>query len=295
MTKLKPFSKSLAKAGLKILPLIFFISACNSSVTPSFLKEDVAQAVNDLCKKEYQLDLVTKLVGQTLWVYMPLEDIITKSEKPEKYIERFLIEDKKNTLNEGILRVSYSVKPIPEREVKQEIALSKSVNEKLFNVLQVIRRVLFSTDNSKINNPLFFCIVTADIKNGIEIKQIFYLSDLKKISFGFISQTEYQHRIIQDTSVSTQIIGDTEGRHLDYQNITLEDFIVGQIQNRIRIKFQKPEVEKNADIDKEVLKIVAYTANTYNFRNFALLEMINLLEEKKTILNRTAVLNGSKD
>jgi len=295
MMKLKLSSKSLAKVGLKILPFILFLSACNSSVAPSFLKEDITQAVKDICKKEYQLNLTTKLIGQTLWVYMPLEDIVTKPPKPEKYIERFLIEDNKNSLSEGILKVSYAIKPVDEKEVNQEMSLDKKVNEKIFNVLQVIRRVLFSTDNSKTNNPLFFCIVTADIKNGFEIKQIFHLSDLKKLSYGLISQTEYQHRIVQDTLVSALIIGDTEGTHLNYQNITLEDFIVGQIQNRIRIKFQKPEVEKNADIDKEVLKIISYTVDTYNFRNFSLLEMTNLLNTRKTILNRTAVLNGSKD
>jgi len=295
MMKSKLFSKSLVKIGLKLLPFILFISACSSSVTPSFLKEDIVDAVKDICKKEYQLQLKIKLVGQTLWVYMPLEDIVTKSENPEKYIERFLIEDKKNSLSEGILRVNYFIKPIEEKEVQQEMALDKKVNEKIFNVLQVIRRVLFSTDNSKINSPLFFCIVTADIKNGFEIKQIFHLSDLKKLSFGFISQTEYQHRIVQDTLVSLLIIGDTEGRHLDYQDITLEDFITSQIQNRIRIKFQKPEVEKNADIDKEVLKIVTYTVNAYNFKNFTLLEMINLLNARKTIFNRAAVVGNFKN
>ena len=295
MMKLKRSSKSLAKAGLKILPFILFLSACNSSVAPSFLKENITQAVDELCKKEYKLDLTTKLVGQTLWVYLPLEDILIKPPKPEKYIERFLVEDKKNSLAEGILQVSYAIKPVAEKEIQQEMALDKNVNEKIFNVLQVIRRVLFSTDHSEINSPLFFCIVTADIKNGFEIKQIFYLSDLKKLSYGFISQTEYQHRIIQDTSVSALIIGDSQGTHLDYQNITLDDFITGQIQNRIKIKFQKPEVEKNADINKEVLKIVTYTVNAYNFRNFSLLEMVDLLNARKITLNRAAVLGGSKD
>lgn len=295
MMKSKRSSKNLAKLGLKILPLILFLSACSSSVTPSFLKEEITQAVNDICKKEYQLEIKTTLVGQTLWVYMPLENIVTKSEKPEKYIERFLVEDEKNSLSEGILRVNYFIKPVEEKEAQQEMALDKKVNEKIFNVLQVIRRVLFSTDHSKINNPLFFCIVTADIKNGFQIKQIFYLSDLKKLSYGFISQTEYQHRIVQDTLVSTLIIGDKLGSYLDYQNITLDDFIIGQIQNRIRIKFQKPEVEKNADIDKEVLKIIIYTAKTYNFRNFTQLEMINLLDNKKALFNRDAILGGAKD
>ena len=295
MMKSKLFSKSLVKTGLKILPLIFFLSACNSSVTPSFVKEDITSAVTDICKKEYQLNLVTKLVGQTLWVYMPLTDIVTKLPKPEKYTERFSVEDNKNSLSDGILKINYSIKPVEDKEITQDMSLDKKVNEKIFNVLQVIRRVLFSTDNSKINNPLFFCIVTADIKNGFLIKQTFHLSDLKKFSYGLISQTEYQHRIVQDTLVSALIVDDSEGIYMDYQNITLEDFITSQIQNRIRIKFQKPEVERNVDIDKEVLKIVTYTTNTYGFQNFNLLEMNNLVEAKKAIFNRTALSGTPKD
>ena len=295
MMKSRLSSRSLAKAGLKLFPLIFFLSACSYSTSPSFPKESIPQAVKDICKKEYKLNLSTKLVGQTLWVYMPLEDIISKAAKPEKYIERFLVEDQKNTLSEGILKVSYLIKPVGETEKQQEMTLDKSANEKIFNVLQVIRRVLFSTDNSRKYNPLFFCIVTADIKNGFEIKQIFHFLDLKKLSYGFISQTEYQHRIIQDTSVSAEIIGDIEGKHLDYRDITLEEFITSQIQNRIRLKFQKPEVEKNADIDKEVLKIIVYTINTYNFKDFSLVEAVNLQSGAKTTLNRAAVFSGPKD
>jgi len=285
----------LVRAGLKLLPLIFFLSACNSSITPSFLKEDVSVAVSDICKKEYKMDVTTHLIGQTLWVYLPLEDIVVKPPKPEKYMERFEVEDQKNTLFDGVLRVNYLVKPVPEKEKQQEMALNKSVNEKIFNVIQVIRRVLFSLDNSKKDNPVFFCIVTADIKNGFEIKQVFYCLDLKKLSYGFISQTEYQHRVVQDTGVSLEIIGDKTGRHLDYRDITLEEFITSQIQQRIRMKFQKPEVEKNADIDKEVLKIISYTINTYNFNNFTLVEMVNLVSSAKTILNRAAIFAGAKD
>lgn len=274
------------------LLLISLVTGCSSSTQPSYFKENINQAIKDICKKEYALDLSTKLAGQTLWVYMPLEDIVSKPPKPEKYTERFLVEDKKNTLSEGVLRVSYSIKPITERETQQEMSIDKSVNEKIFNVLQVIRRVLFSIDNSKKDNPLFFCIVTADIKNGFEIKQVFHFLDLKKLSYGFISQTEYQHRVVQDTAVSAQIIGDIEGSHLDYQNITLEEFIASQIQNRIRLKFQKPEVEINADIDKEVLKIITYTLNTYNFKDFSLVEIVNLVSAAKTTLNRAAALAG---
>jgi len=294
--KSKLSSKNLARAVLKLLPLILFLSACSSSTAPTFLKENISQAVKDICKKEYQLDVVTNLTGRTFWVYLPLENIITKSTKPEKYIERFLVEDKTNQFNERVLWVNYLVKPIPETERQQEMTLDKSVNTKIFNVLQVIRRVFFSMDNRQSeNNPIFFCIVTADIVNGFELKQIFHLLDLKKISYGFISQTEYQHRIIQNTAVSGQIIGDKEGRHLVYEDITLEDFLAAQIQGRIRMKFQKPEVEKDADIDKEVRKIISLTLNTYCFKDFALVEMMNLATGAKIILNQAAIFAELKE
>ncbi|MDD5561584.1 MAG: hypothetical protein PHT50_05595 [Candidatus Omnitrophica bacterium] len=294
--KSKLSSKNLARAALKLIPLILFLSSCTSSTAPTFLKENISKAVKDICKKEYQLDIVTKLAGRTFWVYLPLENIIIKSDKPEKYIERFLVEDKKNWFNQRILEISYSVKPVPETEKQQEMTLDKSVNTKIFNVLQVIRRVFFSMDNrEETKSPIFFCIVTADIANGFELTQVFYYMDLKKLSYGFISQTEYQHRIVQDTGVSAQIIGDREGEHLVYRDITLDEFLADQIQGRIRMKFQKPEVGKNADIDREVLKIVSLTLNTYAFKNFNLVEMTNLVTGAKTILNRAAVCAGPKE
>ncbi|MFA4933572.1 MAG: hypothetical protein WC574_03990 [Candidatus Omnitrophota bacterium] len=295
MMKLKPFSKSLAGAVLKILPFVLFLSACSSSTSPSFLKEDIAQAVKDISKKEYNLDIVTRLVGNTLWAYMPLEDILTKPAKPEKYIERFLLEERENSLQEKILKVSYLIRPTVENEKHQEMEINKASREKIFNLLRVISRVLMSTKLSKEEKPVFFCIVTADIKNGIEIKQTFHLLDFKKLSYNIISQTEYQHRIVQDTGVSLQVVGDKEGSHLNYYEITLEEFIADQIQGRIRLKFQKPEVESNADIDKEVLKIITYTLSTYGFKDFTLVELMNEATGKKVILNQTAIFANPKE
>jgi hypothetical protein len=295
MMKSKRSSKSLVKAVLKIIFLVFFLSACNSSPSPSFVKEDISRAITDICKKEYRLDIFTKLSGSTLWVYLPLENIVSKPDKPEKYLERFLLEDQKNSLEERILKVNYLVRPTTESEKTQEMTLDKTVNEKIFNVLQVIRRVLFSVGNFTQDTPQFFCLVTADIKNGFELKQIFYFLDFKKLSYNFISQTEWQHRIIQDTAVSPEIIGDRTGSHLNYRDITLEEFIADQIQNRIKFKFQKPEVPASADIDKEVLKIITYTLDAYQFKNFTFLELDNLATGKKITLNQAAILANSKE
>ncbi len=285
----------MAKTGVKLLFLIFFLSACNSSVAPSFSKEDITRAVKDICKKEYQLDIVTTLTGHTLWVYLPLENIISRPEKPEKYFERFKLESLESLLQDKTLKINYDIRPTPEKEKQQEVSIDKSVNEKIFNILQVIRRVLFSMGNANQDIPQFFCIVTADIRNGFEIKQSFYFADLKKLSYSFISQTEYQHRIIQETAIAAQIIGDRQGSHLEYRDITFEGFIADQIQTRIKLKFQKPEVEANADIDKEILKIVTYTLAAYRFKDVGLLELTNAATGKSIILNHQAIIANSED
>ena len=120
--------------------------------------------------------------------------------------------------------------------------------DKINNTWKVLRRVLFSMERSKGQEPQFFWLVTADIKYGFLMKELFYLTDLKKVSYEFISWTEFQHRTIQDMENNFGIIGDKEGKVLDYKEANLADFIAMQIQHRIKLKFQKPEVKEGADI-----------------------------------------------
>jgi hypothetical protein len=260
------------------------------STAPTYLKEDIDKAIQDICKNEYNIDVKVKLVGSTLWIYLPVEDMFTKADKPEKYSERFVIEDNKVGFKDGTLKAEYIIKSTPETEKTQEYKYNKVVLDKINNVWKVLRRVLFSLKRSREEHePKFFCLVTADIKNGFETREIFYYLDLKKVSYEFISWTEYQHRVLTDSDISLEAIGDTQGEHLDYRDITLDEFVASQIQHRIKLKFQKPEVDKNADIDKEILKIIIYTVKTYNLRDFSYVELDNLLTQSRTILNRAAL------
>jgi hypothetical protein len=215
--------------------------------------------------------------------------MITRADKPEKYLERFEVKDNKADFKESALKLAYSIKPIPEQAKYQEYKYNKDVLEKINSVLKVIRRVLFSMDRSKQNEPNFFYLVVADIKSGFETREIFYYLDLKKVSYEYISLDEFQHRTVTETDVSPKIIGDKEGRHLNYRDISLEEFVAAQIQSRIKLKFQKPEVEANADIDKEILKIAIHTIKTYELKDFEIVELNNLLTQNKVILNQAAV------
>jgi hypothetical protein len=293
MMKLRLFSRNLARAARDSLIVISLLVCfgCTSSTAPTFLTEDIDQAIKHICKKEYKLDLQVKLIGQTVWIYMPVENLFEKSDKAEKYKELFEIEQNSNTFDTGYstLKVHYAIKPIPEQEKIQKYKYNKKVMEQINNVWTVIRRVMFSIDRSHKNAPQFFCIVTSDIKNGFEIKELFYVRDMKKVSYDLISMGEYLHRVIQGSAISEAIIGDTEGIHLQYKDYTIEEFVAEQIAHRIKLKFQKPEVDKNADIDKEIAKLVVSTIKTYELRDFNSVEITNILTQNKTVLNKAAV------
>ncbi|MCX5706346.1 MAG: hypothetical protein NTW13_01525, partial [Candidatus Omnitrophica bacterium] len=274
------------------------LSGCSSSTQPTYLKENIDQAIRNICKKEYKMDVKSRLVGSTLWVYLPLEDLVTKTEesdKNKKYTERFSLEQNTVSLKDGLLKVEYLIKAIPEQEKQQEVKYNKDALEKIRNVWKVLSRVIFSTERLKRTEPQIFCVVTADIKNGLVILETSHHLDLKKVSYGLISWDEYQHRDIQDVEIKPEIIGDREGTSLDYKNISLNEFITKQIEYRIKLKFQKPEVGKNADIDKEVLKIITNTIKTYGFNNFSIAEINNLATNNKIIMNRAAVLAKATD
>lgn len=292
MTKSKLYSKSLVKCGLLVnifLLLLYYISGCSYSTAPTYLKEDIPQAIQNISKKEYDLDLQVKLTGGTVWIYMPVENIFEKADKPEKYVEKFLIAQNNSEFNEEVLKINYLISAIPQREKTQEFKYNKAIAEKMNNVLSVTRRVLFSMERVKTVEPKFICFIIADIKNGVEIREICYYPDLKKVSYNFISIDEYQHRTIQDVDFVPELIGDRQGVYLNYIDITLEDFISKQIQQRIKLKFQKPEVEKNADIDKEIIKIIAFTIKTYGIRNFNEVKINNLATNKTVSLNEAAI------
>jgi hypothetical protein len=211
------------------------------------------------------------------------------TDKPAKYIERFAIEQNSESLENGVFKLEYNIKSVPEQEKFQQIKINEAVFKKINGVLTVLRRVLFSIDPKKAGEPKFFSVVCADIKNGIEIRQLACYLDLKKVSYGFIGVEEYQHRSIQDLNIEPRAIGDKQGLYIDYKDISMGQFIASQIQHRIKLKFNRPEVDKNADIDKEIIKVVVYTIKAYNFKDFSTVELNNLITNNKITLNQQAV------
>jgi len=298
--RLRQSLNNLIKSGLLFsLPFCLNLLGClPEPLSYTYNLQDIPEAIQDICLKEYNFKVVVRLLEDTLWIYLPTEDLFStleKKEKPTKYIERFEIEENKGTFQNKRIKIEYLIKPIPEEEKYQEYKYNKAVLEKINNVLTVLRRVIFSLDKKSQSEPKFYYLVVADIKNGFEIREIIYYLDLKKVSYSFISLDEFQHRSPHEVSFNPGIIGDSEGLYLNYQNITLEEFISQQILYRIKLKFSKPEVTKDVDIDEEIKKIVAYTLKIYNFKDFQEIELHNLFTNYKVILNQQAILTSTPE
>lgn len=293
MMRSRPFSGNSARPARKrnlVLAAILLLGGCSSSIEPTYLFENIEDAVRDVALKEYKLEVTSRLIEQTLWVYIPLEDIITKTDKPDKFTEKFSVEINETSLRDKSLDVNYRIKRIPDAEKLQEIKYKKEALDKITTVWRVMRRIIFSMDRSR-NNPIkFIAIVTADVKNGFLIIEISCVDDFKKVSYEFISWGEFQHRTIQDTEAADEIKGNRDGAGLAFRNITMEEFLARQIQQRIKFKFQKPEVADNADIDKEVLKAVQTTLSIYKYEGFDSVKLHNLISGREVSLSRSSVL-----
>jgi len=293
MTKSKRSLKNSVSIVFSLSAFFFLVCGCTFSTEHTFLKEDIPHAIKDICYEEYDIDIYTVLTGNTLWVYLPLEDLFTQPKKPKISTERFQVKENQVTFKDWILESTYSIEKVPEKEKQQQVEYSKDASEKINGVWKVMRRVAFSTKAFTDEGPQFFSVVTADIKNGFVIKDLFFYEDLKKLSHSFISPSEFQHRDVQDMLPAPQVVGDTTGESINYQPTNFDDFITQQIAQRIRLKFEKPEVESDADIDQEIIKIISYTLQTYKVRDFSYAELNNLLTQNRIILNRSAVLEGS--
>lgn len=288
--------KNSVKTVLRLFFLAAFIAGCSPSIIPNHPEEYVEKSIQDTAQKQCQLYCRAKITGQTLWVYLPVEDLFVPSQNPEKSLERFAVDYSKADYHkegarEGTLSLEYLVRPVPEKKTPNPpYQYNKAVSKKISDVSRVALQVLHDSGYSRSEKIQFFCLVVADIKNGFEIKEMMYYPDLKKLYYFIMDSYEYQHRVIQDSNVAPpQIIGDKEGRHLAWEEITMRDFVLKQIEQRIRLKFRKPEVERESDIDREIVKTAIHTIKAYNFKDFTRLELDNLFSNKKVILTQQDV------
>jgi len=299
MTRSRRFSRSSARRALSLILPLLLAAGCTLSNSPTYVKRDIDKTVENILRREYKTQAHARLVGSTLWIYVPVRDLFekTKGNDPDdKVKERFELLENESIIKEGLLRVSYLVKPVvPEREKDQGYKINKKAMEKINNAWEAIRRVAFSMDPKERDQIQFYVLMAADTVNGLEIRETIYYKDLIKVLYRVISPGEYHHRVTVDSGLRSEVIGDTEGTSIKFVDIKFKDFICKQVEHRVGLKFQKPEVEQSADTDKEIKKILLETLRAYDFTDFSAAEMTNLLTNAKCRLDPADVRELKKE
>ncbi len=279
--------------------ILIFLSACsNTKSGQETTLPDAHQKFLRLCREEYKLDVTIKALSHTVWIYVPLKENLMgisaaktpplKSNQPvTKPAVRFI----DASFKDGSFLVEYDIaaqKAYPNAPgYKFEYTQSyQKVNQR---ILTAVARSFFDAkkdgESASSPAPVFFVITIADITDGIEITNTFDLDDLKKyMAMESIPQEEYVQRNLFEAKGNAACIGDTQGRHLDYREITMPEFLARQMIHRVNFKYQQSSFPPSDDTRTEILQIAAKTLGYYNFTNFASLQLRDLaLDTVETI------------
>jgi hypothetical protein len=280
--RLKLSLKNSIKPALLFCSLLvpIFLYGCSTRIEPTYKEKDIPYLVKNICKDEYNLDVVTQRTGSTLWIYAPLQKILHE-----------------------------------DYGVNKDKIFDEGMVEKLRNILTTIGRVLISSDNT----PEFYALVASDVNLGLDYAIIGNALDIKKSYSGFLPWTEANRRYLLRLRMSPEAIGDQTGYHVEAYDIQLPEFLAEQISQRIGAEFQDENMkkyfqveksdgifsdnafyfeysikqiakpEKEIDVRKRVLDIITYCIKSYEFKDFSEVVLTDLLTQDKLNLNQGAI------
>lgn len=281
-----------------LVSLALLIAGCDKVQPPSpkTTMTDTQKKFEQKAREDYDLHVITKTAGQTFWVYLPTSDPIfdyeaqkesTGSETAKKP-SPFSVQFAEGMFKENRFNLEYDI--VKRTKVKNEdYGYNSSYTDSYIkiqnNLFTCISDVFFNAEVTDAP-PQFFVLVVTDIKKGIETRATFYLEDFKRYMSGDLPYEEYMKRFIADTKGGQNFIGDETGSHIKFEDIAMTDFLMKQMINRIRFKFERSDFAPPEDYDDTIVGIIADTTRYYKFDKFGQVQLSNLRQNKKFIFDR---------
>lgn len=287
--------KSIAIAGLPFWG-IMFLASCSDVPPPEITPLSGAHGkFLQICREEYKLSVSLRPLKDTAWVYVPLRENllqiaagkegVQKSSTPqERPAVKFLEASFSRTERLFLIRYDIGRQKVYPQSPGYGVEYTEAYRRISRQILSAVSRSYFSAAETE-KPPEFFVIVLTDIQNGIEVENTFYLDDLKKyMSMEAIPQEEYTKRSLYELKGNLEFIGDTEGKHLAYKEISLPDFLARQMVNRINFQYQRSAFPPSEDAEAEILKNAAQTLRYYDFTDFTAIRLQDMpADATKTI------------
>ena len=135
--------------------------------------------------------------------------------------------------------------------------------------------------------PQIFVIVFTNIKEGLETTLMMALEDLKRGSTDHNFIEEYQRRLVTGQPTGNPAaIGNQEGTHVLFHNVSWGEFLSKQMLYRIRYKFERSAFPPKGDPKEAIKTVAAATINAYNFNDFESLHLSNLNTNTLEIISK---------
>jgi len=223
------------------------------------------------CHKDYNLNVITRIIGKTFWIYAPtnkpLFDFAAESPAPPDPLKKAAKYDLlyiNGSFKNGSFNFEYDVIPKIKSDLQAEGIRNEGTDyfNKLYNNLfTVVTETLLDP-----NTPISFVVISiTDIKKGIEARYTFYLEDYRMASVEGIPYDEFEKRVLQEEKGSTDYIGDEIGQH------------------RIRFKFTQSDFPPQESYEETIIGIIADTTRYYHFTDFKEVHTSDIRSHKKMI------------
>jgi hypothetical protein len=225
-------------------------------------RKNFVAEITKICKDKYQTYVVAKAVGDTVWVYLSYTPGRGGLAGTKQKDNNLFVEYQINSFNPFRL--------LDPPELK-------------FVVQKIIRQICDLLLRCK--NPYkFFVLVYTDISNPLNFTDqwhIGYIEDIKHFAVGKDFSGEGYSRLVwepivlkkEDGAEASPCFTDAQGKHVDYHDITLREFVEKQIKWRIykrfSIEYNKTPFDLSAkERREEVFKIIQVVLKAYNFKEF---------------------------
>ena len=241
------------------------------------------------CRKDYNLNCLTRIVGKTFWIYAPTDkplfDFAAETpsppdplKKPAKYNLLYV----NGSYQDSAFYFEYDVIPKIKSNLQNEGIRNEGTDyfNKLYNNLfTAVTETLLDP-----KTPVSFVVMAiTDIKKGIEARYTFYLEDYRMASVEGIPYDEFSKRVLQESKGSKDYIGDEIGQHLEYNDIKMPNFLTKQMVNRIRFKFTQSDFPPQENYEEAIVGTIADTNRYYHFNGFKEVRTDDIRTKKKMI------------
>ena len=282
MTRLKRYLKNPASLVL-LFSLLLFSSNCTLRESP-YKRREVEERIIGSFKKDFGLDVVTRVAGDSLYVYIPVKGgfLTTVKTPPLPKVDiKFLYAD--CAFKDRSFSIRYAAEILPEPRLAPE-NITQNITDEMQEIWGKLYQLFQTALTDSPDHFSFFVIYVADIEEGIEMKTTIEETDLKKFFTRAIPPQEFGQRTLRSIRGGDEIVGDTTGRHVDFKDIDLKDFICDIVTQRLT--YSRLQSDMIDSIQEEVLKIFYTTVAAYGFVDYDDVELVDVIKGDKDLFFR---------